>query len=120
MVKHTQTICRQFADELVECVRPFCGVGAWRVNFLVVAFLQRYKGQFVDDKRHGYGVYSWPDGRCFKGNFENNKKSGFGVYSLANGDRFEVRDTDTSGFLKNTSWRNFWKMPTGKHSWSSP
>ena len=27
-VKHTQTICRQFADELFECVWPFCGIGA--------------------------------------------------------------------------------------------
>ena len=28
MVKHTQTIRRQFADELYEYVSPFCGVGA--------------------------------------------------------------------------------------------
>ena len=41
MAKHTQTICRQFADELFECVWPFCGIGAWRVkvtNILVVRF----------------------------------------------------------------------------------
>ena len=24
MVKHTQTIRRQFADELIDCVGPFC------------------------------------------------------------------------------------------------
>ena len=28
MVKHTQTIRRQFADELFECVWPFCEIGA--------------------------------------------------------------------------------------------
>ena len=28
MVKHTQTICRQITDELLECVWSFCGVGA--------------------------------------------------------------------------------------------
>ena len=28
MVKQTQTIRRQFADELFECVRPFCEIGA--------------------------------------------------------------------------------------------
>ena len=28
MVKQTQTISRQFADELFECVGPFCGIGA--------------------------------------------------------------------------------------------
>ena len=32
MVKHTQTISRQIADELFECVWPFCGIGAWRDN----------------------------------------------------------------------------------------
>ena len=32
MVSHTQTIRRQFADKLFECVWPFCGVGVYRVN----------------------------------------------------------------------------------------
>ena len=32
MVKHTQTIRGQFANELIECVWPFCGIGAERVN----------------------------------------------------------------------------------------
>ena len=32
MVEHTHTISRQFADELFECVWPFCEVGAKRVN----------------------------------------------------------------------------------------
>ena len=29
MVKHIQTIRRQIADELFECVWPFCGVDAY-------------------------------------------------------------------------------------------
>ena len=28
MVKHTQTICRQIADELFECIWPYCEIGA--------------------------------------------------------------------------------------------
>ena len=32
MVKHTQTIRQQIADELFECVWPFCGVCAERVK----------------------------------------------------------------------------------------
>ena len=32
MVKHTQTIGQQIAAELVECVSPFCGIGAKRVK----------------------------------------------------------------------------------------
>ena len=36
MVKHTQTIRRQFADELFECVWPFCDIGAWRIKNLLL------------------------------------------------------------------------------------
>ena len=32
MVKHTQIIRQQFADELFECVWPFCEIGAKGVN----------------------------------------------------------------------------------------
>ena len=32
MVEHAQTIRRQIADELFECVWPFHGIGTWRVN----------------------------------------------------------------------------------------
>ena len=34
MVKHTQTICRQFADELFECVWPFCEIGAEGLDWI--------------------------------------------------------------------------------------
>ena len=33
MVKHTQTVPRQIADEWFECVWPFCEIGAKRVNY---------------------------------------------------------------------------------------
>ena len=33
MVKHTQTIRRQFSDELFECVWTFCGVITLGLNF---------------------------------------------------------------------------------------
>ena len=33
MVKHTQTIRRQIADELFKCVCPFCEIGAQKVNY---------------------------------------------------------------------------------------
>ena len=41
MVKHTQTIRRQIADELFEFVWPFCGIGALRDNRrIIVAFIR--------------------------------------------------------------------------------
>ena len=38
MVKHTQTIRQQFADELFECVWPFCEIAAQRVKTLWLLF----------------------------------------------------------------------------------
>ena len=35
MIKHTQTILRQIADELFKCFEPFCGVCAKRVKKLI-------------------------------------------------------------------------------------
>ena len=32
MAKNTQTIGRQIADEVFECVWPFCGIVAQRIN----------------------------------------------------------------------------------------
>ena len=47
MVKHAQTIRRQRADELFECVWPFCKIGAegvkshlWRSSCVVKFFLR--------------------------------------------------------------------------------
>ena len=32
MVKHTQTVRRQIADELFECIWPFYGIGAYELK----------------------------------------------------------------------------------------
>ena len=34
---------------------------------------------------HGYGVYSWQDGRRYEGEYVNDKKHGKGKYVWANG-----------------------------------
>ena len=39
MVKHIQTIRRQIANELFECVWPFCAIGAQRVNSNQIDYL---------------------------------------------------------------------------------
>lgn len=30
---------------------------------------------------HGSGVYSWKDGRRYEGEYQNDKKEGFGIYT---------------------------------------
>ena len=40
----------------------------------------RYKGQWVEGKRYGYGVLVWPNGNIFEGAFLNNELVGEGTY----------------------------------------
>lgn len=32
-----------------------------------------YKGDYVNDKKHGQGTFEWPDGRSYVGCWENGK-----------------------------------------------
>ena len=41
MFKHSQTIRRQFSDELFECVWPFCEIGAERVKAFIKSFTKQ-------------------------------------------------------------------------------
>ena len=42
MAKHTQAIRRQFTDELFECIWPFYGIGALRVNLHAFHWFSKY------------------------------------------------------------------------------
>lgn len=52
-------------------------------------YFMTYKGEFIANKMHGFGVAHFSEGHNFAGRFENNLKAGIGVYSYPNGDRFE-------------------------------
>ena len=62
-----------------------------------------YKGEYKNDKRNGYGVYTFGEdcNEKYEGNFIENKRDGFGVYRYSDG-------TSYSG-----SWRKNLKQGSG-------
>jgi hypothetical protein len=38
---------------------------------------------------HGYGTYTWQDGRKYEGNYSLNKKHGTGTYTYSDGSRYQ-------------------------------
>lgn len=37
-----------------------------------------YQGNYLDDKKHGYGFYQWVSGDSYKGHFANDQRNGYG------------------------------------------
>ncbi len=44
-----------------------------------------YDGEWLDKKKHGYGVYRYPSGSTYEGQWKNNVKDGLGVYTFGKG-----------------------------------
>lgn len=44
-----------------------------------------YEGEFLDDQRHGHGVYTWPDGTRYEGDFDHGRRQGQGAYTWPDG-----------------------------------
>lgn len=44
-------------------------------------------GDYVNDKKHGLGVFTWPDGRSYDGEWANGKQDGKGVYKGSKGNK---------------------------------
>ena len=40
-----------------------------------------YYGQFAADKKHGYGIYTWPNGRKYGGWWWKGELHGYGIYT---------------------------------------
>ncbi|OII71557.1 hypothetical protein cand_032700 [Cryptosporidium andersoni] len=48
-----------------------------------------YEGEWLGDRKHGYGIQKWPDGAIFEGNFFNGMANGYGVFIHTDGDKYE-------------------------------
>ncbi len=47
----------------------------------------RYEGQYVEDLPHGHGTYHFASGQCYQGQWQQGKKHGWSVYTVDNGER---------------------------------
>jgi hypothetical protein len=41
---------------------------------------RKYEGMYHEDKKEGRGVFTWPDGRKYDGQWKNGKQHGLGIY----------------------------------------
>lgn len=79
-----------FTDYSAE-IRPIADIN----NFQIIEYNSGdlYKGEILDDKKHGKGTYIWKNGDIFEGNFVNDKfnygKYTFGSSSKHAGDVYE-------------------------------
>ena len=48
-----------------------------------------YKGEVINGKRHGSGVYTWNNGNRYVGQYNNDKMNGKGIYYYSNNERYE-------------------------------
>ena len=53
-----------------------------------------YKGDFIDGKMHGNGLYRWPDGSEYEGEYKENIREGKGRFKWKNGIYFEGNFVD--------------------------
>jgi len=42
-------------------------------------------GSWRDDKQHGFGLETWPDGAVYEGEYHEGKKNGRGKLTFADG-----------------------------------
>ena len=46
-----------------------------------------YEGDYENDRKHGYGIYTWNDGKQYEGWWQNGKQHGEGIYRKDGRDR---------------------------------
>lgn len=66
-------ICKHIHKNTPPSARPTC----------------RYEGSWVNDQRHGHGVYHYASGAVYDGLWEHGKMHGMGSYTSATGSRYE-------------------------------
>jgi hypothetical protein len=45
-------------------------------------------GGYIQDKKHGKGIFFWSSGEMYEGNYENGKEHGLGKMTWKNGTKY--------------------------------
>ncbi|CAF4783522.1 unnamed protein product, partial [Rotaria socialis] len=88
----------------------------------------RYKGEYKNGKRHGFGKLTLSNGSFYEGRFVENEKHGFGIYKWSNGAIYEgefAHDqphgkgklTSRSGDIYDGVWANGKRHGQGTTTW---
>ncbi len=46
--------------------------------------MEKYEGEYKNDKKDGHGKFTWADGRVYDGEWKNGKQHGIGIYTIPN------------------------------------
>jgi len=75
-----------------------------------------YSGQWKDNKMHGRGVFTWPDGKKYEGEYLNDQRDGFGIFWWSDGRKYvgywkEGKQHGLGKLFRNGVWK--WINPAG-------
>ncbi len=114
-----------FSVALLFCVTagftsdlPNCSSSGYRHNcFATVNFSgDIYKGEFQENKRHGFGTYTFLDGEIYTGDWKNNVRDGFGTNTFKSGEKYigeykkDLRDGfGTNYFANGEIYEGYWR-----------
>eukprot|EP00543_Licmophora_paradoxa_P003542 CAMPEP_0202451392 /NCGR_PEP_ID=MMETSP1360-20130828/9840_1 /ASSEMBLY_ACC=CAM_ASM_000848 /TAXON_ID=515479 /ORGANISM="Licmophora paradoxa, Strain CCMP2313" /LENGTH=873 /DNA_ID=CAMNT_0049069961 /DNA_START=48 /DNA_END=2669 /DNA_ORIENTATION=+ len=74
---------------VIETYQGFWEMGEWKEGRLEYRNSDFYHGEFMHDKRDGFGEYHWIDSTQYHGEWKEDQRHGHGKFMYPNGDVFE-------------------------------
>ena len=71
--------------KITICMDKVDTLGKMEGNMKVSTHILNPTGSYYQDKKDGFGVYRWADGRIYEGEWKDGKQHGRGKYILPNG-----------------------------------
>lgn len=77
---------------IISCVASTSSQGSFLVllSGLYVDGKYKYSGEWLNDRMHGSGKFTYASGTCYDGQWEHSEYQGTGTFSWPDGRRYEV------------------------------